>query len=105
MTHVFALALSLNSPYSLHGAAPFVVRLWDVFAKTTSPHGSRFVNSQLMMAHLRKHRQMLFLMQFEQRHEEAFRLARIQLLQEARNHQGYGRWSGKEGTRSSAKHS
>ena len=27
------------------------MRLWGLFAKTTSPHGSRFVNFQLSVAH------------------------------------------------------
>ena len=34
----------------------------------------------------RKHRQMLLRLQFEQKHQEAFGLARIRLLQEPRNH-------------------
>lgn len=46
--------VAVNSHYSLHRAAPFVVRWWGFFAKTTSPHGSRVVNSQLRMAHLRR---------------------------------------------------
>lgn len=46
--------VAVNSHYSLHRAAPFVVRWWGFLTSTTSSHGSRFVNSQPMLTHLRR---------------------------------------------------